>query len=259
MSGRDKQWDDEENEITAQPKSMPEELGMLVGHEQGLSVDPDDLGRTFLSDATEQGNFESSRGGENDELWAGSSASDEALTGPNFEVDKDVWENTVSLTLQNGAGAVSDPLVEDEDSASDDGLHAVEDREAGDIDLTQNAVQEASLFDHEAEELGETEEPHVLITEDAHTHAKHHGVQAALARPSARPEVAAPRASASSSVKPASKSAEPKAANKSVAPKAANKSVAPKATKKTVPPAKKPTPTKASRPQAARSSAPRAR
>lgn len=250
MSGRDKQLDDEENEITAQPKSMPEELGMLVGHEQGLSVDPEDLGRTFLSDATEQGNFESSRGGENDELWSSSSANDEALTGPNFEVDKDVWENTVNLTLQNGAGAVSDPLVEDDDSASDDGLHAVEDRDTGDIDLTQNAVQEASLFDHEAEELGETEEPRVLITEDAHTHAKHHGVQAAPARPSARAEGDKPRASTSSPSKAASKSA---------APKAATKAAAPKATKKTVPPAKKPTKTTASKPKAARSSAPRAR
>lgn len=247
MSGRDKQLDDEENEITAQPKSMPEELGMLVGHEQGLSVDPEDLGRTFLSDATEQGNFESSRGGENDELWASSSAtSDEALTGPNFEVDKDVWENTVSLTLQNGANSVSDPLVEDEDSANDDGLHAVENRDAGDIDLTQNAVQEASLFDHEAEEPGETEEPHVLITEDAHTHAKHHGAQPSPARPSARAS-AAPRASA-----------EPQAAGAS-RPKAASKSTAPKATKKTVPPAKKAAPSKAAKPKAARSSAPRAR
>lgn len=249
MSGRDKQLDDEENEITAQPKSMPEELGMLVGHEQGLSVDPEDLGRTFLSDATEQGNFESSRGGESDELWASSSASDEALTGPNFEVDKDVWENTVNLTLQNGAGAVSDPLVEDEDSASDDGLHTVGDRDTRDIDLTQNAVQEASLFDHEAEELGETEEPHLLITEDAHTHAKHPGVQAAPARPAGR-DGEKPRTAASSPSK---------AASKSVAPKAASKAAAPKATKKTVPPAKKPAKTTASKPKAARSSAPRAR
>jgi hypothetical protein len=150
-------------------------------------------------------------------------------------------------------------LVEDEDSASDDGLHAVEDRNTGDIDLTQNAVQEASLFDHEAEELGETEEPHVLITDDAHTHAKHHGAQAAPTRAAPRTESGKPRASASSPAKAASKSAAPKATSKSAVPKAASKSAAPKATKKTVPPAKKATPTKPSKPKAARSSAPRAR
>ncbi|MEY4514918.1 MAG: hypothetical protein RLZZ450_7040 [Pseudomonadota bacterium] len=254
MSGRDKQLDDEENEITAQPKSMPEELGMLVGHEQGLSVDPDDLGRAFLSDATEQGNFESARGGENDDLWASSSSSsDEALSGPNFDVDKDVWENTVNLTLQNGAGSISDPLIEDEDSDNDDGLHAIEDRDSGDIDLTQSSVQEASLFDHEADELGETEEPHVLITEDAHTHAKHPGVHAAPSRPmSARAPEGALGPARAASDKP---SARPKAA----AAKPAAKSVAPKATKKAIPPAKKATPAKASKPKVARSSAPRAR
>lgn len=246
MSGRDKQRDDEEMEITAQPKSVSEELAVQVGHEQGLSVDPEDLGRTWLSDATEQGNFESARGGENDELWVSSAAgSDEALPGPNFEVDKDVWENTVSLMLQNGEGAVSNPLVEDEDSISDDGLHAIADRDSGDIDLTQSSVQEASLFDHEVAEPGETEGPHTVITEDSHTHARHPAVQP--------PPLPARRAAAA----PSSPSAKPKASSSkaSSAPKAASA----KGGKTVRPPPKKPTSARASKPKAARSGAPRAR
>jgi len=254
MPGRDKQRGDEETEITAQPKSLREELAVQVGHEQGLSVDPEDLGRTWLSDATEQGNFESARGGENDDLWASSAASsDEALPGPNFEVDKDVWENTVSLMLQNGEGAVSNPLVEDEDSANDDGLHAIADRESGDIDLTQSTVQEASLFDHEVDEPGETEGPHTVITEDSHMHARHPGVQLTPTR-TQRAEAAA---RSSTSAEPSAASSAPRASSSKAA--SAPKAAPAKASKTVRPPAKKPTSTKTTKSKAARSSAPRAR
>jgi hypothetical protein len=258
MPGRDKQPGDEELEITAQPKSLGEELAVQIGHEQGLSVDPEDLGRTWLSDATEQGNFESARGGENDDLWASSAASsDEALPGPNFEVDKDVWENTVSLVLQNGAGAVSNPLVEDEDSVSDDGLHAIADRESGDIDLTQSSVQEASLFDHEVDEPGETEGPHTVITEDSHTHARHPGVQPAPAW--GQGAVAAAKALVSTE-SPAKSSGPKSSAPKASSSRATALKDAPSKGSKTIkPPAKKPPPAKASKPKAARSNAPRAR
>jgi len=265
MPGRDKQRDDDELEITAQPKSLSEEQALQVGHEQGLSVDPEDLGRTWLSDATEQGNFESARGGENDELWVSSAASsDEALPGPNFEADKDVWENTVSLMLQNGEGAVSNPLVEDEDSASDDGLHAIADRDSGDIDLTQSSVQEASLFDHEVAEPGETEGPHTVITEDSHTHARHPAVQPPPAR--ARRAAAAQSSPSTKPTATARSRAEKPRASTSSAPKASSSKAA-SATKaapakrgKTVrPPSKKTTPAKVTKPKAARRSAPRAR
>jgi len=255
MSGRDKQRDDEEVEITAQPKSMREELAMQVGHEQGLSVDPEDLGRTWLSDATEQGNFESARGGDNDDLLS----SDEALPGPNFEVDHDVWENTVSLTMQNGEGAISDPFVEDEDSASDDGLHASAGRDSGEIDLTQSSVQEASLFDHEAEELGETEQPRTVITEYSHMHAMH--PEAPI---SASPGTSTGAGSAPKVAPSTAKSSAPRAPAGKPAPAAkaagGGKASAAKAGKTIKPPpSKKAAPAKASKPKAARSSAPRAR
>jgi hypothetical protein len=171
MSGRVKKVD-EDIEITAQPKSISDELGQQAGHEQGLSVEPEDLGRAFLSDATEQGNFESARGGENEELWMSSAArTDDAITGPNFEVDHDVWENTVNLSIQNGETASVDPLVEEQD----DGLHMLDDDvESEDIDLTESVIQEASLLDHEGEELGETESPEIN-TDDSKSHGKRRG------------------------------------------------------------------------------------
>jgi hypothetical protein len=162
MSPRQKIQDDEELELTAQPRSMEDELGVAEEHEPGLSVDPDDLGRNFLTEAMEQGNFESELRGD------GADPSDAALTGPNFETDHDIWENTVSLTMQNG-GADNEPLIED----SDDALDAADDANDG-LDLTENTIQSGSLLDSETDELGETREPNV-VTEDGHMHGKPRG------------------------------------------------------------------------------------
>jgi len=177
MSGRDRQ-DDEELEITAQPKSMAEELGYSSpAGEVGLSIDPEDLGRQFLSGATEQHNFESSRGGDAADLYVNSAPrGDEALTGPNFEGDHSVWENTVSLAMQSGGtdGAtaeVTQVAVDDEDQ--EDGVRDI-DPLGGDVDLTEPVIQEASLLDHEAEELGETEPPSIR-SDDSKSHGKRRG------------------------------------------------------------------------------------
>ena len=175
MARRDK--DDEELEITAQPKAISEELGTKPTWESGLSVDADDLGRHFLSDATEQGNYESTQGGDNADLWVNTSGpTDDPLTGPNFEADRSVWENTVSLSMQSGgpdgaSNQVSPAIPSDEDENTD-GLHLV-DREQ-DVDLTEPVIQEASLLDHETDVLGETEAPETR-TDDSNTHGKKRG------------------------------------------------------------------------------------
>jgi len=170
----------EELEVTAQPKSLPEELGADVVQEPGLSVDPEDLGRQFLSEATEQRNFESSRGGNMSDMWANSAApSDDALPGPNFEGDRSIWENTVSLAMQSGGleGAQSyvSPSLPSADNAEE------EDEEAqhfaghdGDVDLTATSIQDGSLLDHEGAEPGETESPDIT-TDDTGSHAKKRG------------------------------------------------------------------------------------
>lgn len=162
MSPRPKQ-DSMERELTAQPKSIEDELGIVEEHESGLSVDPDDLGRTFLSDALEQGNFESERRGD------GADPSDSALTGPNFESDHDVWENTISLSMQRGESSDDEPLIED----TDDALDALDDANDG-MDLTEPVIHDASLLDSETDELGGTREPENR-TDDTHMHGKPRG------------------------------------------------------------------------------------
>lgn len=177
MSARDRV--DDAPEVTARPKSMAEELSQSspVG-EVGLSIDPEDLGRQFLSGATEQGNFESSHGGDSADLWVNAAPpGDDALTGPNFESDASVWENTVALTMENGSpdGAqegVSQRAVDDDDSQAD-GLEMI-DRDGDDVDVTESVIKEASLLDHEADLLGETEAPNVR-DEDSNSRMKRRG------------------------------------------------------------------------------------
>ncbi|MDB4972074.1 MAG: hypothetical protein JWN48_415 [Myxococcaceae bacterium] len=209
MSGRQKQ-DDEELELTAQPKSVEDELAVSEEHEPGLSVDPDDLGRNFLSQALEQHNFESEIRGD------GADPSDAALPGPNFESDHDVWENTVSLTMQ-GAGD-DEPLIED----SDDALDAEEDQTDG-LDLTENSIYSGSLLDSETDELGVTRAPE-LRTDDSHTHGKPRGGHAKprAGGPSKGSDegVASSRSSSKpTTVRPASKATSKSSAGKSTSAK----------------------------------------
>lgn len=178
--GRDNNIDEDELEITAQPKSMPEELGETAHQEPGLSVDPEDLGRQFLGDAAEQHNYESSRGGDTADMWVNSAApSDAALPGPNFEGDRSIWENTVSLAMQSGGpegaqDAVSPTLSSDVDADEEEEADEhLADHDA-DVDLTETAIHDGSLFDREGEELGETESPEIN-TDDTGTHAKRRG------------------------------------------------------------------------------------
>ena len=52
-----------EPRVTAQPKPIISEVsGAEPVPEEGLSVDPEELGQSFLRYATEQGNFESTQG-----------------------------------------------------------------------------------------------------------------------------------------------------------------------------------------------------
>jgi hypothetical protein len=175
MSARHKRDElEDEAEITAQPTGLPEEMASRgPSHEVGLSVDADELGRNFLSDATDQGNFESEYDESIERYVSEEARSDDALSGPNFESGNDVWESTVNLTLQGGESAVG-PLVDDRI----DGMSFVEDddeeTESESVDLTENTVRDASLLDSESDEYGETRSP-AVTTEDGHTHAKKRG------------------------------------------------------------------------------------
>jgi len=86
--------------ITARPKTIRAEVTSLPVAEVGLSVDPEELGERFLADATEQGNFESLQSEPPELSIVEGAPTDDALVGPNFDSDHDVWEHTVDLTLQ---------------------------------------------------------------------------------------------------------------------------------------------------------------
>jgi hypothetical protein len=157
-----------EPEITAQPRPITEEMISGTDSETGLSVDPEDLGAHFLSEATEQGNFQSVSGGQGLELSIASAPpSDEAAVGPNFESEHSVWEQTVDLALQNpelegmtGASELTTQQEERDNLGSD-----------SDVRVTESHIRELSLFDRESDELGETTEPDAPA-EDGGRHAR---------------------------------------------------------------------------------------
>jgi hypothetical protein len=159
-------------EPTARPKPISEELKGTAFTEEGLSVDPEDLGAQFLVGATEQSNFESMRPAELSELSIVSAPpSDEPLIGPSMDADDhSLWEQTVDLTLQGGTR--EPPSLES--AALDDGEEGEEGQEreqeedtAGPrpVDLLAPVIEEASLFDREGDEPGETDIPEVPTDE----------------------------------------------------------------------------------------------
>ncbi len=169
----------EPSELSAQPMGLEEELSVHLRGEEGLSMEPEEMGRQYLSDAIEQGDFESTPEREADELQVDSGpSSDRALSGPNLEAEDDVWENTVNQTLEAGTPdraldelSPAPAAVERQASARERVLEGKESEEAFDeLDLSDPDLHEASLFDHEASELGAVEAPE-LKTEDAH-HSK---------------------------------------------------------------------------------------
>jgi hypothetical protein len=156
---------------------LDEELNVRLRNEEGLSMEPEEMGRQYLNDAIEQGDYESVPESEADELSIDSGAnSDRALSGPNLEAEDDIWENTVNQTLEAGtseraldelapaASAVERQYAarEREEDEDEDGHESLEE-----MDLSEGDVHEASLFDREGDELGEVESPQ-LNTEDAH-------------------------------------------------------------------------------------------
>jgi hypothetical protein len=146
-------------DITAQPRPIMEEMISGKSLDDGLSVDPEDLGSHFLSEATEQGNFQSVHGGQGLEMSLASAPPvDAESSGPDVESDTSVWDQTVDLALQNaGTERTSEVEVTEEDA-----------RESR---TSVSHIRELSLFDREGAEAGETTEPEALA-EDGGRHAR---------------------------------------------------------------------------------------
>jgi hypothetical protein len=85
----------------------------------------------------------------------------------------------VNLTLQDGREGMLDevePAPASIEMELDDGEEVVDlaGSEERDLDLTEESVREASLFDHESGELGEVAEPD-LTTDDTGHHNRPRG------------------------------------------------------------------------------------
>jgi hypothetical protein len=158
-------------ELTAQPRSIPDEVALDDSEDPGLPVDPDELGVRFLSEAIEQGDFVPLRATER-ELSIFESPSDEPLVGPNFSEDRDVWEQAVDLTLQSRGDAAAlrspAPVAALDDAPFDD---ARDEEDASSLDIPSSSIRELSLFDREGPEGDETIAPEVM-SEEGGRHAR---------------------------------------------------------------------------------------
>jgi hypothetical protein len=161
--------------VTAQPRPLSDDIGAREPTEEGLSIDPEDMGQSFLRYATEQANYETQRGASAAELSPDDEAgTDEALDSPNFSPDASVWSNTIDIA--SSAGRVEDIARAAEPSTPNEPEEAWEHdadeeqrsrRGVMEIDLSESVIDEASLLDEESDVLGEVipKEPQ---TEDAH-------------------------------------------------------------------------------------------
>jgi hypothetical protein len=112
----------------------------------GISIDPEDLGRQFLRDATDQDNFESSA--EADELDPGSSS-----------LEPLVSEASLEASAQAGFALPQSSAL----NASGRRLRSQEPRSRV-VDLMSNVVRDASLFD-QPNERGDLRTPVIFADE----------------------------------------------------------------------------------------------
>jgi hypothetical protein len=162
-------------EITAQPRPIPDELALEASAEPELSVDPEDFGARFLSEAIEQGDFDPERAWEGSASLFESPARDQPLGSPNFNP---IWEQTIDLQSRT-QGAYDQlrepppPLPGDEfDAEIDDNLNAdaTQVRSKESLRLGQSSIREFSLLDREGDEGDETIPPDVDLEEQrSHT------------------------------------------------------------------------------------------
>jgi len=156
-------------EITAQPRPVADDMALEEpGLADGLSVEPEDLGSRFLSEAVEQGSYINELAPPSDASLFEPPAGDEPLVSPNFEPDRSIWEQTVDLSLQTGndARALRSPGVVAGDDFEDVGRSAVEDMKTAPMDLNDSSIRELSLFDREGAESDDTVSPD-LDTDEA--------------------------------------------------------------------------------------------
>jgi hypothetical protein len=138
------------NRVSARLRSLRNE-SVSDDAEEGLSLDPDQLGERFLDYAT--GNSLPARDGIPELDVNGAPASDQSVDGTHFSTAASIWENTVGTAI--GQGGEDDLAGEAIPSELDDEEQRPE-RGVAEVDLTASVIDEASLLDDESSVLGET-------------------------------------------------------------------------------------------------------
>jgi hypothetical protein len=160
-----------DDEFTAQPRPLSDELGSADGGEAGLSVEPEDMGARWLSEATEQGEAVPHTRLESELTLTTGPDTDDVLTPPNFEYENTLWEQTVDLMTetQGAADQLRGPAaIEDESDPSEREPELGVDR---DLSANDADVREFSLLDRVTEAGDDTIAPDIEA-EDQGRHAR---------------------------------------------------------------------------------------
>lgn len=139
------------NTTSARPRSLRNQ-SRADQPEEGLSLDPEQLGERFLDYAT--GNSRPAPDEIPELQLTGAPASDEAVDGSHFSTGASNWENTVGVAMERD----EDDELTDEAMAYEPGEDTEQEPERGvaEVDLTASVIKEASLLDDESSVLGET-------------------------------------------------------------------------------------------------------
>ncbi len=165
-----------EPEVTAQPHSYVRELGVATREEPGLSVDPEDLGNHFLTEAVEQGDLMARDAADLELAMLGDPESEDR---PSVELS--VWSRMVDLAADGGspsqqlqaAAAFGADALEADRGTGPAELEAESefDEDTSAIRLTDSAIRDRSLLDQEGPGFDEVVSPEVEA-EDGGRHAR---------------------------------------------------------------------------------------
>ena len=157
--------DEDTQDFTVGAKASRQQIAKRAVPEDGLSVNPDELGTRFLSDATEQSNFE---GELVPELSLSGGASSDAAVPNGDESDGTLWDHTIRRARRSDVREIRDIALRDDDErgvdpdSPDDQSSEHVPRTAGrTVDVHRARTVDASLFDDEDEESGEIRTPDV--------------------------------------------------------------------------------------------------
>jgi hypothetical protein len=163
-----------EREVTARPSPIADRFDSDLD-DVGLSVDPDDLGRQALRSALQESGVVPDR-----ELAALSlargAATDEALSGGEFDPEAGIWQRTINSSLEaGGIDATRESSWPDDEDNTTETLDQAADADARQLDLTHDNIREGSLFDREGAEGDDTLEPDVHADNSSSEHARDSG------------------------------------------------------------------------------------